>query len=83
MSEAVTLPNLMMMTLIVSEESLARDRHTHTHTDSDQLSSLKFALQTVKSIISHVLLRDQYVAKVATSKTRFGGVIKSQLKRDD
>ena len=33
MSEAVTVPNLTMMTSIVSEESLARDRHnTGTHT---------------------------------------------------
>ena len=42
MSEAVTVANLMIMTLIVSEDSLARDRltdtrthahrHTHTHT---------------------------------------------------
>ena len=37
MSDAVTMPNLMM-TIIVSEESLARDRqtdartHVHTHT---------------------------------------------------
>ena len=37
-SDAVTVPNLMMITLIVSEVSLARDthkhrhRHTHTHT---------------------------------------------------
>ena len=28
MSDADTVPNSMMMTLIVSEESLARDRHT-------------------------------------------------------
>ena len=35
MSEAVTMPNVMMMTLIVSEESLARDIHTHTHTHTD------------------------------------------------
>ena len=33
MSEAVTVPSLMLMTLIVSEESLARDRHIQTHTD--------------------------------------------------
>ena len=40
MSEAVTVPNLMMMTSTVSEESIARDTdtdahkyiHTHTHT---------------------------------------------------
>ena len=35
MFEAVTMPSLMMMTSIVSEESLARerqtDRNTHTH----------------------------------------------------
>ena len=62
MSEAVTMPNLMMMTLIVSDERLGGDRqrqtdtetdththtvtHTHTHTHTGQLSSLKFALQT-------------------------------------
>ena len=45
MSKTVTMPNLMMMMiLIVSEESLARDRHTDT--DLAQYSSLKFALQT-------------------------------------
>ena len=32
MSEAVAVPNLMMITLIVSEESLLRDRHTDTET---------------------------------------------------
>ena len=32
MSEKVTVPSLMMMTLIVSEESLARDTHTHART---------------------------------------------------
>ena len=32
MSEAVIVPNLTMMTLVVSEESLARDRHTDTAT---------------------------------------------------
>ena len=32
MSEAVNVPSLMMMTLIVSEEArLAREIHTHTH----------------------------------------------------
>ena len=50
MSHAVIVPSLMMVTLIVSEESFARDihtdrqtlrqtdrqtdRHTHTHTDT-------------------------------------------------
>ena len=33
MSEAVTVLNLMMVTLIVSEESLARDRQTDRQTD--------------------------------------------------
>ena len=32
MSEAVTVPSLMMMTPIASDESLAMDTHTHTHT---------------------------------------------------
>ena len=31
LSEAVTVPSLMMMTSIVFEESLARDIHTHIH----------------------------------------------------
>ena len=30
MSEAVTVPGLKMITLIVSEESLVRDTHAHT-----------------------------------------------------
>ena len=33
MSEAVTVPSLMMVILIASEESLARDKHTYIHTD--------------------------------------------------
>ena len=41
MSGAVTVSSLMMMTLIVSEESLARD--THMHTDRLRLSTLKVA----------------------------------------
>ena len=32
MSEAVTVPSLMMMTSIVSKESFAWDTHTHTYT---------------------------------------------------
>ena len=43
MSETVTVPSLMRMTLIVSEESLARDRRTHTHTQRLGSSFLKFA----------------------------------------
>ena len=35
MSEAVTIPSLMMMTSILSEESLAIDLHTDTQTDFD------------------------------------------------
>ena len=38
MSEAVTVPSLMMMTSIISEESLARDTHTQTDTVSSMLS---------------------------------------------
>ena len=42
MSEAVTMSTLMMMTSIVSEESLARDKHTdvtltETDTPTDRL----------------------------------------------
>ena len=50
MSEAVTVPSLMMMDSIVSEESLARDTHTHAraraHTHTQGLagsSTLKCA----------------------------------------
>ena len=35
MSEAVTVTSLMMMTSILSEESLARDTHPHTNTHTD------------------------------------------------
>ena len=42
MSEAVTVPSLTMMNLIVSEKSLGRDRHTHADTDSGW-PTLKFA----------------------------------------
>ena len=43
MSEAVTMPSVMMMTTIVSEESLVRDIHTHRQTDtaSSMLTFLK------------------------------------------
>ena len=37
MSEAVTVPRLMMI-LIVSEESLVRDTHTHTRTHTHMVS---------------------------------------------
>ena len=63
MSEAVTMPSLMMMISTVSEESLARDArthtsmytctHTHTHTHT-RVVYVKFAkslmtLQTKKT----------------------------------
>ena len=35
MTEAVTMPSVMMMTSRVFEESLARDPHTHTQTDRE------------------------------------------------
>ena len=35
MSEAVTKPSMMMMTSIVSGESLARDIHAHRHRQTD------------------------------------------------
>ena len=36
MSEAVTVPSVVMMTSIVSEESLARDTHTEKERDRDR-----------------------------------------------
>ena len=48
MSAAVTVPNLMM-TLIISEESLVRDTHTHTHTQRIRtVIFLKFAFANKK-----------------------------------
>ena len=46
MSEAVIVPSLMVMTSIVSEESLARDTHrqTDTHTDFHRLLKTKIAV---------------------------------------
>ena len=38
MSEAVTVPSLMMMNSIVSEESLARNTHTDTDRQTDMRS---------------------------------------------
>ena len=35
MSEAVTMPSVMTMTSIVSEESLARDTYTNSHRHTD------------------------------------------------
>ena len=45
MSQAVIVSSLMIMTLMVSKESLARDRHAHTDTHTHRLgsSTLKFA----------------------------------------
>ena len=34
MTEAVTVPSLTVMTYIVSEESLARDKYSDTHTST-------------------------------------------------
>ena len=55
MSEAVTLPSLMMMALIASEDLLARDRHTHTHRLG--VVYLNLSLKTLKTkretILSH------------------------------
>ena len=50
MSEADAMPSLMMMTSIVSEESLARDRQTDTHRDLGSSTLVKVALQTKKNI---------------------------------
>ena len=36
MSEAVNVPSLIMMTSIVSKESLARDTHRHTDRQTDR-----------------------------------------------
>ena len=44
MSETVTMPSLMMMTSIISEELLARDTHTDTHTDFGLVFGLGFGL---------------------------------------
>ena len=40
LSQAVAVPSLMMMTLILSEESLARELHTARLTDTGEMVSL-------------------------------------------
>ena len=59
MPQAVSMPSLMMMTLIVSEESLARDRythsnthahtHTHTHTHTHMGSSVVILSKSLRT----------------------------------
>ena len=49
-SEAVTMPSLMMMTSILSEESVARNRHTHTHRDTYRLGVLYLKLFQRKTL---------------------------------
>ena len=48
MSEAVTMPSLTMVTLTVSDKSLAKDRQTDTDTDtqSDMLACIQTDSQT-------------------------------------
>ena len=50
MSEAVTVPSLimMMMTLIVSEDSLARDTETDTHSHTQTRCPLSEAVSKSK-----------------------------------
>ena len=43
MSEAVTVPSLMMMTSVVSKEVLVRNTQTDRHTHTGVSSKLKFA----------------------------------------
>ena len=50
MSEAVTVPRLMMMTLIVSEELLAREIHTDRHTYTDRQTAVSSMLTFSKSL---------------------------------
>ena len=51
MSEAITLPSLMMMALIVSEESLVRDRHRHIDSGSSILYFFKIRLWKQKAYL--------------------------------
>ena len=44
MSEAVTIPSLMMVALMVSEESLARDRQTDRHTQTHTRGLVKIKM---------------------------------------
>ena len=56
MSEAVTVPSVMMMTAIVSEESLAR--HTAPPTDTQ--------LETVSSVLTFSRLKTKMVTSLLT-----------------
>ena len=48
MSEAVTMPSSMMMTLIVSDESRAKGTHTNTHTHAHTHTHTHFCLVYLK-----------------------------------
>ena len=71
-SEAVTVPNLMMMTLIVSEESLARDTDTqtdwltHTHTPTHTTQTCAHA--RARSLGSVILLKVCFAKKKKKNK---------------
>ena len=52
MSEAVTMPSLMMMTSTFSEELLAKDTDTHTHTHTQTLASSFLNFQKQQSEVA-------------------------------
>ena len=58
MSEAVTVPSLMVKPLTVFKESLARDTHTHTDSGSSILNKTVPPLPSTRTNELHVC--DQY-----------------------
>ena len=72
MSEAVTMPNCIMMTSIVSEESLARDTHTHRdiHSDTYRHTHTHTHTHTHRDCDSGVLYVKPRLRKTLETKTR-------------
>ena len=65
MSEAVTMPNVTMITSVVSEESLARDTHARdTHLDYKHTYTHFCLVYLNLKTISQVLLSDTMIEKL-------------------
>ena len=73
MSEAVTVPTLMKMTLIVSEESLVTnrqtDKHTHTHTHTRSIGVVYLKLFRGKTTNKIGRKRDTQNSRKKSPKT--------------
>ena len=76
MSEAVTIPSLMMMTSTVSEESLARDTHTHASSIANFLRLWNYENKKKWQLINCFWSSsvDDHQSKIMTVIVSFGGL---------